>query len=249
MRLIKRLLITLIIVIILAIAAFVVWANTPPAPMPAALQALQSDTQVTVETDPWITFVPDGAPATTGFIFYPGGRVDAQSYAPPLRQIAEMGFLVIVVPMPLNLAFLGQNNADAVIDAYGDQIEHWAIGGHSLGGAMAARFAHDHPDTIEALVLWASFAEDAYSLADRDLVATSIYGSLDGLATPADVERSRATLPANAAFVEITGGNHAQFGDYGDQAGDKPATISREEQQAQAVAATLAVLEQLRAQP
>jgi hypothetical protein len=249
MRLIKRLLITLVIVIILAIFAFVVWANTPPAPMPAAMQALQADALVAVETAPWITFVPNDVTATTGFIFYPGGRVDARSYAPPLRQIAEMGFLVVVVPMPLNLAFFGQENATAVLDAYGGQIEHWAIGGHSLGGAMAARYAHDHPEAIEGLVLWASFAEDAYSLADRDLLTAGIYGSLDGLASPADVERSRATLPANATFVEIVGGNHAQFGDYGDQAGDQPATISREEQQVQAVAATVALLEQLDTQP
>jgi hypothetical protein len=44
-------------------------------------------------------------------------------------------------------------------------------------------------------------------------------------------------------WVEIVGGNHAQFGWYGDQQGDNPATISREEQQAQTVAATVALLE------
>ena len=37
--------------------------------------------------------------------------------------------------------------------------------------------------------------------------------------------------------MEIEGGNHAQFGNYGPQKGDQPATISAEEQQAQTVAA------------
>ena len=37
--------------------------------------------------------------------------------------------------------------------------------------------------------------------------------------------------------VEIEGGNHAQFGNYGPQEGDLPATISAEEQQAQTVEA------------
>ncbi len=245
MRIVRRLLVALFILLLLAVGAFVVWANTPPAPMPAALQALQSDEVVTVESDRWITFMPHDALPTTGFIFYPGGRVDVRSYAPALRAIAEMGFLVIAVPMPLNLAFFGQNNADAVVEQYGNQIEFWAIGGHSLGGAMAARYAHDHAETISGLVLWASFAEDSYSLAGSDIAAASLYGSLDGLATSDDIARSRATLPSSAAFVEITGGNHAQFGDYGDQAGDRPATISREDQQSQAVAATTAVLAML----
>lgn len=245
MKLLRKVLFALLVLLALGIAGFVVWANTPPVPMPEAVEALQSDALVTVESDRWITFTPNNAFPDTGFIFYPGGRVDARSYAPSLRQIAEMGYLVVAVPMPLNLAFFGQNNADAVINAYGDQIERWAIGGHSLGGAMAARYAHDHPDTIDGLILWASFAEESFSLANSDVIAASIYGSLDGLATPEDVNRSRATLPAAASFVEITGGNHAQFGDYGEQTGDQPATISREEQQMMAVAATIDVLERI----
>jgi hypothetical protein len=42
--------------------------------------------------------------------------------------------------------------------------------------------------------------------------------------------------------VPIEGGNHAQFGWYGTQAGDGQATISREAQQAQIVDATTALL-------
>jgi hypothetical protein len=39
--------------------------------------------------------------------------------------------------------------------------------------------------------------------------------------------------------VIIPGGNHAQFGDYGEQRGDPPATIGRGEQQDIAVGAIL----------
>jgi predicted esterase len=245
MRLLRRVLLVLLIALLLTFIAFIVWANTPPAPMQAALDALVSDASVTVATTPWITFTPTEITPTTGFIFYPGGRVDVRSYAPPLRQIAESGVLVVAVPMPLNLAVFGQNNADAVIQAYAGQIDRWVIGGHSLGGAMAGRYAYEHSDTIAGLVLWASFVEESYSLAGRDIAVASISGTLDGLATQGETAQNQAALPEQTIFVAIEGGNHAQFGDYGEQPGDNPAAITREEQQAQAVAATLALIERV----
>jgi pimeloyl-ACP methyl ester carboxylesterase len=241
-RRLRLILLIVVIVIVLLVGGFVVWASTPPTPMSAAIVALESNDRVAVQSGEWITFLPVQGTPTTGFIFYPGGRVDARSYAPPLRQIADAGYLVALVPMPLNLAFFGSNNADAVIAAY-PEISHWVIGGHSLGGAMAGRYAHDHPDTIDGLVLWASFVEESFSLAARDIPVASIYGTLDGLASIESVESSRVVLPADARLIAIEGGNHAQFGDYGDQAGDRAATISREDQQAQAVAATIQLLE------
>ena len=66
--------------------------------------------------------------------------------------------------------------------------------------------------------------------------------SRSSTATVDEVQASQPLLPATATFAPIEGGNHAQFGSYGDQPGDNPATISREEQQAQTVAATAALL-------
>ena len=71
---------------------------------------------------------------------------------------------------------------------------------------------------------------------------TSIYGTLDGLATTEKIAASRPQLPPTTEWVAIAGGNHAQFGWYGPQSGDNPATISREEQQRQIVEATLRLL-------
>ena len=143
--------------------------------------------------------------------------------------------------MPLNLAVFGANAAADVTAAYPD-IEHWAIGGHSLGGAMAAKYAFDNPGAMAGLVFWASYPAGSNDLSGADIAVSSIYGSNDGVATPDQVLAAKPLLPANTAWVEITGGNHAQFGWYGPQEGDNPATISREEQQAQTVAATAALL-------
>ena len=74
-------------------------------------------------------------------IFYPGGRVDPRSYAPAARAIAAQGYLAVITPMPLNLAVFTPGRAAQVIAAY-PEIHTWAIGGHSLGGAMAANFSH-----------------------------------------------------------------------------------------------------------
>lgn len=223
------------------VIAFVVWGATPPKPMTEALAALRSDTQVTVQSGQWLTFEPIGEQPTTGLILYPGGRVDYRSYAPTAHAIAAQGYLVVITRAPLNLAVLHPGAASDVIRAF-PQIQHWAIGGHSLGGSMAANFAYAHPGSVEALVLWASYPASSDNLSQSDLKVLSISGTLDGLSTTEDIAASVPILPADTTWIVIQGGDHAQFGWYGAQSGDNPATLSREEQQAQIIQATIAFL-------
>ncbi len=166
MRILKWVLLILLAIVLLVAAGFTVWAYTPLGPMPEAIAALQSDAQVQVDTSPWLTFTPAGTQPTTGFIFYPGGRVDTRSYAPAARAIAEQGYLVTIAPMPFNLAVFKPAAADAVIAAH-PEIEHWVIGGHSLGGAMAANYVYTHPDVVQGLALWAGYPASNNGLGDR----------------------------------------------------------------------------------
>lgn len=221
---------------------FYLWASNAAQPMPEALAALKSDDTVTVTQGEWTEFRPALGTPTTGFIFYPGGKVDYRAYAPPLRTLAEQGYLTAVTPMPLNLAIFDPERAGRVIAAH-PEIKHWVVGGHSLGGTAAAIYADRHPAAVDGIVFWASYPADGNSLAEQaGLQVASVSGTLDGLATPAKIEASKRLLPADAEFVPIEGGNHAQFGWYGPQSGDNPATISREEQQRQAIEATAATL-------
>jgi pimeloyl-ACP methyl ester carboxylesterase len=229
---------------LLAVGGFVVWAEMTPSPMPEGLVAMQSDSQVEVITDRWLIFRPVNQEPRTGLILYPGGRVDSRSYAPAARAIAAEGYLVIIVPMPLNLAVFGADKASEVIAAF-PRTDHWGVGGHSLGGAMAARFAHGHPSEVEGLVLWAAYPDVSNDLTASDLAVTSIYGTLDGLATQDKIASSRSLLPSETQWVAIEGGNHAQFGWYGPQSGDNAATISPEAQQQQIVEATVRLLRYL----
>jgi hypothetical protein len=108
---------------------------------------------------------------------------------------------------------------------------------------MAANFAKNHPGAVQGLALWAAYPASSDDLSSSGLRVVSITGSLDGLATSEKIEASRQLLPADTTWAPIAGGNHAQFGWYGNQAGDNPASISRSDQQAQIVAATLILLE------
>jgi pimeloyl-ACP methyl ester carboxylesterase len=227
-----------VVVLVIIIGGFILWGETPAKPMPEALTALQPDALVGVTTGKWLIFEPVNSLPETGFIIYPGGRVDYRAYAPAAHQIAAQGYLVVIIHVPLNLAVLDPAVASSVIAAY-PQIKHWAVGGHSLGGTMAANFVHAHPGVVQGLVLWASYPAGRDNLSASAVKVLSISGMLDGLSTPAKIEASRPLLPAGTTFVPIQGGDHAQFGWYGPQSGDNPATISRADQQSQIVQATL----------
>ena len=209
--------------------------------MAEAEAALHSDAFVSVSREPWIVFRPRAAKAVSGLIFYPGGRVPPEAYAPLARAVAKAGFLAVISPMPLNLAVFDIGAASAVIEA-NPQISTWVIGGHSLGGAMAARYADENRGKVEGLVLLAAYPEAHIDFREGELAVATVYGDRDGLASVDEVEASFQQLPADALTVMIQGGNHAQFGWYGEQAGDQPAGISRDEQQRQVIDAALRLM-------
>lgn len=228
--------------LLLGAATVVAWGLTPLGPDDAALAALLSDGNVTVRDDgSVIVFVPAATDPVTGFILYPGGHVDHRSYAPVAREIARQGYLVAVVAMPLSLAVLGVDRADAVIAAH-PSVRTWAIGGHSLGGSMAASYARTRPGRVRGLALWAAYPAPGDDLSTSGLEGLSTYGSNDGVL---DLERFNVSvplLPEGAVVEVIEGGNHAQFGNYGPQPGDGIAGISADEQQARAANLTVALL-------
>ncbi len=231
--------------LIVLVAGFVIWGSTPAQPMPEALAALRSNSRATVTTGEWLTFQPLSVQPATGFIIYPGGHVDYRAYAPAAQAIAEQGYLVIIVHVPLNLAVFNPGAAAAVIAAH-PEIKQWAVGGHSLGGSMAANFVYTHPTAVEGLVLWASYPAASNDLSQSGVHVLSISGTLDGLSTPEKIAGSHALLPDSTVWVPIAGADHAQFGWYGPQAGDNAASITREVQQQQIVQATIKFLESLR---
>jgi hypothetical protein len=232
-----------VLVILAVLIAAVIWFLIPLGPLDGAEESLKNSEDVVVDDDPWLTFTPVDE-ATTGLILYPGARVHPVSYAPAARAIAEEGFLTVIVPMPFNMAILAPNRAEDVIDAH-PEIETWVIGGHSLGGSMAAQFANTHRRVIQGVILWAAYPGINTSLRNGGQAVQVVYGTDDCIAPPEEILATRPRLPDDVEVVAIEGGNHLQFGWYEGQVGSCIPAINLEDQQAIAVEAAVDFLDDL----
>ena len=175
--------------------------------------------------DGTLVFKPESA--TKGFVFYPGGKVEYTAYQPLMAACARQGILCVLVEMPFNLAVLDQNAADGIQEQY-PEIETWYIGGHSLGGSMAASYLADHVDDYDGLILLGSYS--TADLSETGLDVLSVYGSEDQVINRVKYGENKANLPIDFAEVVIAGGCHAYFGMYGAQEGDGTPAISNAEQ-------------------
>ena len=209
-----------------------------------ALGALSSTENYNViNTDDSITFTPTANKSSTGVILYPGAKVQAESYSGLASELAKYGYTTIIVKMPFNLAFFGVNRADEVISQHGE-INTWVMGGHSLGGVFASDYAVNNQNKIRGVIYLAAYPSKNASNASFE--ALSIRGSLDGLTTSEDISKNLNKYPENTTFVTIDGGNHYNFGDYGEQAGDNNSTITKEEQQSITITHILEFLKNLK---
>jgi hypothetical protein len=219
--------------------AALLWWDKPLVAEPVALDALNSDDQVAVaQSRSDIVFTPEGE-TRAGLVLYPGARVDPRAYASQARAIAEAGFDVVIVKCPFDLALL----CPAAADEYQTWDKPWVVGGHSLGGVEAGDdISRDLG--FDGLLLWASYPRK--DLSDRTQVdVASVYGSADPIATPEKIDANRPLLPPESTYTRIAGGIHSFFGDYGLQPGDGEPTTDRGTAQAEIVAASVRLLEQL----
>lgn len=199
------------------------------------------DVTTLVDNNEDVVIYPEGT-IKAGIVLYSGAKVENTAYSYYAQQLAKEGYAVFIPKLRLNFAIFDQQHAQQIIEA-NEEIPHWYVGGHSLGGVAAASFAKDH-EQVNGLILLASYPSDSADLTDSALPVLSLYASNDGLTKAEDIEVSKERLPASAQFVEIQGGNHAQFGLYGEQKGDLASDISPVAQQQVMVEATLQWLSQ-----
>jgi dienelactone hydrolase len=162
-----------------------------------------------------------------GLIFYPGGKVENDAYKPLMASLASRGIMCVLVEMPFNLAVFDINAADGIREQY-HQIEKWYIGGHSLGGSMAAAYLEKNIEDFDGLILLGSYS--TADLSGTDLEVLSVYGSEDKVMNREKYDENKANLPSDFEEVVIEGGCHAYFGMYREQDGDGTPTISHEKQ-------------------
>jgi len=241
----KRLvLITLLGVLLIAIAGFTYYVSDYYHADSIALAALNPTKSYNVENNNnFITFTPIGKKSTIGIIIYPGAKVQPEAYSVIASKLATNSYTTIIVKMPFNLAFFDVNKADEVINDH-PEITSWVIAGHSLGGVFASEYAVNHQDRIKGVIYLAAYPSSNASKAS--FKALSIRGSLDGLTTSKDISKNLNKFPTNTTFITIVGGNHYNFGDYGIQQGDNNSTITKEEQQNKTVSYILEFLRNLK---
>ena len=215
-------------IFVVALVAFVLWAKLPFDIMQEANESMVTTEEVTIDgADKYISFLSNNQKSEIGYIFYVGARVDAESYAPMAKSLAEQGITVYITRPLLNIAIFDMNAAKDII-ADNKEIKRWYVGGHSLGGVIASEYARKNLDLVEGVIFLGSFPNS--DLSNTDLKVLSIYAENDGFTTLDEVEKSKEKLPKDTIFYKIKGGNHEQFGWYGHQKGDGKASISREEQ-------------------
>lgn len=223
----KKIIISLNIVLMLCLGGFFVYTlDFYDADYDDAIVALAGTENLKIYSEEnMVIFNPKNPVA--GFVFYPGGKVAATAYSPLARQLAENDILCVITSMPFNLAVFDINAAEKPMEVFAD-IDDWYIGGHSLGGSMAASFAADNRDKLKGLVLLAAYS--TADLTDKGIEVLSVYGSEDGVLNMEKYSEYRPNLPENTVETVIDGGNHRQFGSYGRQDGDGTPLISADEQ-------------------
>lgn len=225
-----------VVVLVILLTAAVVFLGTPFEAPDESIDRIENDPGVSVvETDGGYVIEPTG-PSDAGLVFYPGARVAPNAYVESLAPLAREANVTVVVPrMPLNLAIVDfgiaragmrSDAATTAIDGH-PEINRWYVGGHSLGGAMACRYADGHTERIEGLVLYGSYCDR--NISGSGLAVLSVAGEGDTVIDRTAYERGLERLPADATVVELGGVNHTQFGSYTGQAGDTRTRTSYDE--------------------
>ena len=215
------------VVVIIALVSSLAWLLNAYEPQDVARENLVSSSDVEVVEGDITEFIPKDVVSNTGVIIYPGARIDVKAYAPLANRLAQNGYKVFAVDMPFNMAIFSSHKADKVIEENKD-IENWVIVGHSLGGAMATN-AISTNNKIKGIVYLASYPSGD-KIKDSGAKVLSIWGSKDGVINFDNMIKAKEDLPKDTEYVEIEGGNHSAFGDYGLQKGDTKSIIPENKQ-------------------
>lgn len=231
-----------LVIIAVLVCAFGIYVSMYYPADEYAIQYME-DTDIPIQEMNNYIVCGDADTAEAGYVFYPGAKVDAKAYMPYLIDVAKQGDVLCIVVKPMfRLAILEPNIADQAIAAY-PQISSWSVGGHSLGGVVAASYAKDNT-SIKGLLLLASYPNTDMTAVNTKVL--SITASNDAVLNMDTYESSKEKLSKDTDYEVVAGGNHGQFGSYGQQDGDHKASISAQQQREEIVNLTVAFFETLR---
>ena len=227
-KIFRNIILTMMVLIMLGVAGMLIWTSNTYEPTSEVFDLVKE--QDYIREDDFYVFQPKEESKGKGIVIYPGALVEPLSYGYIANELSKEGYLVAIPEVNLNLSITENSKAEEFISK-NKEIKEWYVCGHSMGGVSAAYYAEDNQDIVDGVIFLGSYPSKGTDLSDNDQRVISIYGERDGLTSLEDIEESKANLPKDAVFIEIPGGNHAQFGLYGEQKGDNTAEISPREQQ------------------
>lgn len=234
--LISKVGISFLVIILIFALSFYAYTLDYSRALPQAIEKINNKNILESREGNLIKLKASGKEVDVGIIFYPGGKVDYKSYIPISEKIMEGGYDVFIVKMPFNLAVFNQDAADEIIKN-NEEIKTWYLAGHSLGGAMASIYASKNNAKVDGLILLAAYPSADFS--ESNIPIISIYGSNDKVLNLKELEDKKSFASKETSYYVIEGGNHAYFGNYGEQKGDGKASITLSQQQESAVSKIL----------
>lgn len=232
----KYVIISVLVFLLITIGGVFAWVNNTYKPSEELLTLVSQDDYQKIGD--FYVFNAKVESNGTGIVLYPGALVEPLSYAYYANELSKQGYLVAIAEVTFNLSIMDNEKASEFISEH-EEIESWYVAGHSMGGVSATMYANNHKDIVDGVILLASYPSSSTDLSETDLSVLSIYAQNDGLSTVDKIQDKSNNLPSETTYVEIIGGNHAQFGMYGNQSGDGEATVSVIDQQNQMVSKTL----------
>lgn len=223
MNLLKRILTILTSIFLLLVLVLAIYASNPYQPladMDEAIEALDTDAIATNEGINYISYTVDNP--IKNIVFIPGGLVNPHSYDYLAVQLARSGYNVTIFKPFFDLAILTPNLASKYLS---DELDNIIIG-HSLGGVVASMIAAKE-ESISTVILMGSYPIQDISNKHTLIITAEFDIAMDQEA----FDQSLQNVNSDTEVVDISGGNHAQFGWYGPQKGDGEATISTLQQQ------------------
>lgn len=159
-------------------------------------------------------------------VYHQGAFVDAKAYLPLAEKLALVGFNVYILDSWFDLPILSVNQAKNVIKQ--ESIERPILMGHSLGGVVASMVAENISN--KGLILLASYPSQNTDISKEEIRVLSFVASKDLIMDHENWTQAKSRLPEESLYINLNGGNHSQFGQYGHQKGDGVATITMDEQ-------------------
>ena len=212
------------LVVLIVIAVWFGWYVTNPlSGTDASIATVRADDRVSLShQDGTYALEPSDGTPRAGLVFYSGAHVAPDAYLASLAPLVSRADIAVYVPrIPLGFAVFDPGRASGIVAEH-SEVERWFVGGHSLGGVMACRYASNHRYRVDGLILFASYCEAGVN---PNVSTLSVTGSGDTVLNRETYAARRENLPTNATVVDIKGMNHSEFGSYTGQRGDEPAPI------------------------